>query len=51
LGLAEELEHKIKNAKSLRAQELKQAEQEMNRCKKQMEDSKKKMNGMKQVCN
>lgn len=47
-ALAKELEYKIKNAKALHDQELKQAEKEMNNCKKQMEDSKKKMNEMKQ---
>ena len=49
IALAKELEYKIKNAKALHDQELKQAEKEMNNCKKQMEDSKKKMNEMKQV--
>jgi hypothetical protein len=49
VALAKELEDKLKNAKALRAQELKQAEKDVNNCKKTMADSKKKLGEKKQV--
>ncbi len=47
---AKDLEYKLKNAKALREQELKQAEADVAKARKEMEASKKKMKEKKQVC-